>query len=100
MSPALVDPVDPALAPVYDNLYDKLRSPQLTLAQPRRANLLIFLVRSRRLLLAPGLRSKRSRVRVAPGPLWKIFPRLDFGRSGGFRTHPCPAASVLPSDEP
>jgi hypothetical protein len=30
------------------------------------------------------LRSKRSRVRVAPGPLRKLFPRFDFGRRGGF----------------
>ena len=30
------------------------------------------------------LRSKRSRVRVAPGPLWTILPRRYFGIAGFF----------------
>ncbi len=50
-------------------------------------------------------RSKRSRVRVAPGPLRKSFPRLHFGVSGGFhvlevplehRSHGEPAGGNLP----
>jgi hypothetical protein len=40
------------------------------------------------------LRSKRSRVRVAPGPLWKLLPRFDFGRGGDFRSLPYPAAGI------
>jgi hypothetical protein len=34
-----------------------------------------------------------------PGPLWKVLPRFDFGRGGGFRCLPYPATSVLPSDK-
>jgi hypothetical protein len=44
-------------------------------------------------LAAAGLgriRSKRSRVRVAPGPLWKIFPRPYFGVTGLFVSAPLP----------
>src|SRR4051794_11490113 len=46
------------------------------------------------------LRSKRSRVRVAPGPLWKAFPRWHFSAGGGFAFMPRPLRGVFPGDKP
>jgi hypothetical protein len=54
----------------------------------------------RRLETGPALRSKRSRVRVAPGPLWKILPRRCFGVAGFFVALPCPAAGNVPGNKP
>jgi hypothetical protein len=43
------------------------------------------------------LRSKRSRVRVAPGPFRNLFPRFDFSWSRGLISCPCPAVSKFPA---
>lgn len=40
---------------------------------------------------------QRSRVRVAPGPLWKVIPRFGFGRGGDFRSLLC-GGELPPAD--
>jgi hypothetical protein len=66
-----------------DNHCDKPHScgPLLTRTPFRKS--LIFLTGSRRFALRPALRNQRSRVRIAPGPLYRMTPRRHLPTSGG-----------------
>ena len=54
----------------------------------------------RRPAVRPALRSKRSRARVAPGPLRNVFPRLTLRDGGAFVCLPCPSRGVIRGAKP
>jgi hypothetical protein len=47
-----------------------------------------------------SLRSKRSRVRIAPSPLWNVFSRLYFRTGGVFVSGGLPSRGVIPGNQP